>query len=66
MTTTRRSNINKTILQKGVQAEEKVKYLNKLLFDTYMVLDHGTAEERLAILEKLENHFSKGGGSPRL
>ncbi|MCG9575409.1 hypothetical protein L1D14_04080 [Vibrio tubiashii] len=35
--------------------------LSKLLWKTYMTLDHGDHDERLEILDKLEKHFEKVG-----
>ncbi|BCL73979.1 hypothetical protein TUMSATVNIG1_59650 (plasmid) [Vibrio nigripulchritudo] len=34
---------------------------SQLLWDAYMILDHGEHDERLAMLSKLEKHFSKVG-----
>jgi hypothetical protein len=33
--------------------------LQKMLFDTYLVLDHGSHDERLAMLSALEKHFEE-------
>lgn len=33
--------------------------LKKLLKDTYLVLDHGDMEDRLSMLDKLENYFKE-------
>lgn len=35
--------------------------LSELLWDAYMVLDHGTHDERLEMLDKLESHFDTFG-----
>ncbi|MEI8659377.1 hypothetical protein [Vibrio sp. Hal054] len=35
--------------------------LSELLWDAYMVLDHGDHDERLEMLDKLEKHFDKFG-----
>ncbi|HDI3136633.1 TPA: hypothetical protein PMB18_001611 [Vibrio cholerae] len=35
--------------------------LSELLWDAYMTLDHGTHDERLEMLAKLEKHFEKVG-----
>lgn len=34
---------------------------SKLLWDAYIILDHGDQDERLAMLDKLEKHFEKVG-----
>jgi hypothetical protein len=35
--------------------------INELLWDAYMVIDHGTADEQVVILNKLQSHFDKTG-----
>lgn len=35
--------------------------VNELLWEAYMILDHGDHDERLAMLNKLEKHFDKVG-----
>lgn len=35
--------------------------MSGLLWDAFMIMDHGDHDERLALLEKLESHFKKTG-----
>lgn len=34
---------------------------SKLLWEAYMVMDHGDHDERLSMLSKLETHFNRVG-----
>lgn len=46
-------------------AEKKLQASNReiksLLWDAYMVMDHGSHDERLEMLNKLENYFNQKG-----
>jgi len=44
-----------------LQDSEKHISSNELLWEAYMVLDHGNHDERLVMLDKLEKHFNKFG-----
>lgn len=57
----RNQNINKAILEKGKAAEAKANLLSQLLWDTYLILDHGEMQERLDMLDKLEKYFDEHG-----
>lgn len=57
----RNQNINKVILEKGKAAEAKAELVSQLLWDAFLILDHGENQERLDLLEKLEKHFFEHG-----
>ncbi|EGQ8547989.1 hypothetical protein ACOJUY_004329 [Vibrio alginolyticus] len=48
-------------IKQAVSQQQAYERVNELLWDAYLTLDHGTHDERLTMLAKLEKHFDSVG-----
>ncbi len=53
--------LNLVEIEKSKSNHQEQPSMKELLWDTYMILDHGDSVERLEMLDKLENYFSTFG-----
>ncbi len=51
----------KEIVEQSASLQAENTKLKELLWDSYMILDHGSCDQRIAMLEKLEQHFNEVG-----